>query len=203
MLSWTQSIQFHQPVVLRGIFSRGGKITFPDFFPSVKYAFSRLGRPQTNFSGFKRRQAKNIIKKKGGPLLIFIIFPSIFNLSPLPFQIPFFPLHLSIFSFFLVSLLPVGQQKISSEKCQGALCPLPVTPLPWAWWALTFPIMLTLNLQAITLTWKLLDKVKILDRYKLCLHGQLTFEWYSLSKAFIIPLPASCCLHDATLFARN
>ena len=51
-----------------GIFFRGGKVIFPDFFPSMKCFFLvenfHFGRPKTNFSGFEKWKAKKKKKKK-------------------------------------------------------------------------------------------------------------------------------------------
>ena len=54
----------------RGIFFRGGKVIFVEFFPGLKCFFpvenSHFGRPKTNFSGFEKWKAKK--KKKKGHL---------------------------------------------------------------------------------------------------------------------------------------
>ena len=102
---------------VRGIFFRGGKVIFPEFFPSVKCFFSvensHFGRPKTNFSGFFGA---------GKVLSSFYNFSSFhFQFSTFPFWI--FLLFFSVFPFFLPSLFPVGQQKFPGEKYQGALCP--------------------------------------------------------------------------------
>ena len=59
---------------IRGIFFRGDKVIFPDFFPGVKCCFpvenSYFARLKTNFSGFEKWKAKKKKKKKKGPLLI-------------------------------------------------------------------------------------------------------------------------------------
>ena len=105
----------------RKIFLRGQSY-FPDFFPGVKCFFLvenyHFGRPKTNFSGFEKWEAK----KKKGPLLIFP--PSIFNFPPSLLQFSFFSSQFSsLFPFFLASFFPVCQQKFSSQKSLGALCP--------------------------------------------------------------------------------
>ena len=103
---------------VRGVFFRGGKVIFPDFFPSVKCFFlvgiSHFGTPKTNFSGFEKWKKKKKKKKKGkkkGPLLIFhfVTFPtSVFN----------FPPSLSRFSFsspFSLFLLPSFSRWVSRD----------------------------------------------------------------------------------------
>ena len=105
------------------IFSRGGKVTFPDFFPTWNMLFPGKNSPfwYTQISVVSKKWKA---KKKKSSAHFHNFSPSIFNFSPLPFQI--FLLFPSIFPFFLAPLFPVGQQKFPGEKCQGALGPLPV-----------------------------------------------------------------------------
>ena len=97
------------------MFFKGGKVTFPNFFPSVKCFF-----PSRNFHFGTPKQismvSKNDRQKKKRPLLIYI--PSLFHfqfssspftisllfLSIFPFSLPLFSLS-SSFSLFL-SLFP-------------------------------------------------------------------------------------------------
>ena len=119
----------------RGIFFRGGKVIFPDFFPSLKSFFpvenSILVDPK-QISVVLKSETKEEEKKKSSPH--FVTFPpSIFN----------FPLSLFDFLSFLhfpSSLclsLPGRSAEISSEQCQGALCPpasataYPIMHLDW------------------------------------------------------------------------
>ena len=124
-----------------GIFSRGGKLTFPNFFftawfmlcPSKNCPFCILVDPN-KFQWFQKKKSEKQTnrKKKGGVLCTFSYFFfftflfSNFDLFPSKF-----PSFLSIFPFFLVLLFPVGQQKFPGEKCGGgALCLLPVIVMP-------------------------------------------------------------------------
>ena len=95
-----------------GIFFKGGKVIFLDFFPNLKCFFrvenSHFGRPKTNFSGFEKWKAKKKKKKKNKSSPHFVTFPpSIFNFPPFLFWFSFFP---SPFSF--VSL-PLFSQYVS------------------------------------------------------------------------------------------
>ena len=120
------------------IFFRGGKVIFPDFFPGVKCFFpvenSHFATPKKISVILKsEKQKKKKKEKKSSPY--FATFPpSIFNFPPSFFSFFFdFPSFLLHFLFFLASLFPVGQQKISRwEVSGGTLPPLPpaVTPLP-------------------------------------------------------------------------
>ena len=86
-------------------------------FPVENFHF---GRPKTNFSGIEKWKAK----KKKEVLSSFCNFSSFhFQFSNFPFSI--FLLFCSIFSFFLASLFPVGQQKFPCQKSLGAFWPLP------------------------------------------------------------------------------
>ena len=111
------------------------------FFP-VKIV--RFGRPQTNFSGFKKWQAKERKKEKKRKekkiSIHFHAFSLPFSISPhLSFQI--FILFLSIFPFFLTPFSPGWSAKISRWKMSGGTLPLP----PPAWWC--WPGMLiTMNM---------------------------------------------------------
>ena len=110
MPSWIQNWQNkftnkHGPN--RKIFSEGGKVIFPDFFPGVKCFFPvenfHFGRSKTNFSAFEKWKAKK--KKKKVPSS-FCNFPSFhFQFSTFLFTIflLFFPIF-PTFPFFLASL---------------------------------------------------------------------------------------------------
>ena len=126
-----------------GIFFRGGKVIFPDFFSRRDTPFpggnSHFGRPKSNFCGFvwkektknppktnktKQNKKQNKTKQNKKILSSFCNFSSLhFQFSTFPFSI--FLLFFSIFPFFLASLFPVGQQKFTIEKCWGALYPRP------------------------------------------------------------------------------
>ena len=120
----------------RNIF-RGGKVIFSwlfslceMLFPGRKFPNSHFGGPKTNFSGFEKWEEQKK-KKKSSPH--FVIFPPSISI----FHLPFFNLHsfCSIFSFFLASLFPVGQQKFPDQKSLGGTLPFcpPVMPLPFTW----------------------------------------------------------------------
>ena len=104
----------HSASGIKGIFFRGGKVTFPDFFPAWNMLFPgkncSFWLTPNKFQWFQKVTSKNL-------------FPIHFQFPPLPFQI--FLLFLSIFPFFLAPLFPVGQQKFSGENVMGALCPVP------------------------------------------------------------------------------
>ena len=98
---------------IKGIFFRGGKVIFPDFFPRVNCFFrvedSHFGRLKTNFSGFEKWKAKKKKKKVSSPH--FVAFSSsILNFPPSFFRFSFSS------PFSLASLFPVGQQKFPGEK---------------------------------------------------------------------------------------
>ena len=120
------------PRGITGIFFWGGKVIFPDFFPSVKCIFpvenSHFGRPKTNFSCFEKWKAKNEKrereKKKKGPLLFLYFSSFTFKFSTFLFSI--FLLFCSIFTIFLASLYPIRQHKFPDQKSLGghsAPCP--------------------------------------------------------------------------------
>ena len=107
---------------VRGIFFRGGKVIFPDFFPGVKCFFpsenSHFGRPKTNFSHFEKWQAST--KKK--VLSSFCNFSSFhFQYSTFPFSI--FLLFCSIFPFFLCLSFPGRSAEISRSEVSGGTLP--------------------------------------------------------------------------------
>ena len=109
---------------VRGIFIRGGKVTFPDFFLALNILF-----PGRNFSfwytpnKFQWFQKVKSEKKKGPLHVISYFFPSIFSF-PLPFHnFPSFLLH---FPFFLCLYFPCMSTKICQWKMSGpALLPPP------------------------------------------------------------------------------
>ena len=130
-----------------GIFFWGGKVIFPAFFPGVKWFFPveipilvdpkqipvvlKSEKQKKN----KTKQNKQQTKKKQGPHLFFITFPtSISNFPPSLLQFSFFSSQFSpLFPFFLASFFPIRPQKFPGQKSLGAFCPLlplPVTPLP-------------------------------------------------------------------------
>ena len=90
---------------VRGIFFRGDKVIFPDFFPGEKCFFpvenSHFGRPKANFSGFQKWN---------------VDFPSL-------------KLHFAFF-FFQYLFFPSKSAEISLSKVSGALCPLHPTHPP-------------------------------------------------------------------------
>ena len=127
---------------ITGIFSWGGKVIFPCFFPGVKCFFpaenSHIGRPKTNSVVFKSEKQK----KRSSPLIITFptsiskFPPSLLQFSFFSYQFsPFFPsslLNSPLFPVFLASFFPDTSAKISRSEVSGgggALCPLPVTPL--------------------------------------------------------------------------
>ena len=77
-LTGINNLKWISPSGITGIFFRGGKVTFSDFFPAWNICFFpveifHFGTPQTNFSGFKKWKAKKKErKKKKGPVLIVI-----------------------------------------------------------------------------------------------------------------------------------
>ena len=120
---------------IRGIFFRGGKVTFSDFFfHGVKCFFPvenfHFDRPKTNFSHSEKWKAKKKKKKRKKSLLpIFLLFLLPFPILPFLFQFSFFsPSFCSSFPFFsLASHFLVGQQKFPCQKSRGGvwwvLCP--------------------------------------------------------------------------------
>ena len=103
-------------------FSEEAKSFFLIFFPGVKCFFPvenfHFGRPKTNFSGFEKWEGK---KKKKGSSPHFVTFPpSIFNFPPSLLHISFFSSQFSpLFPFFLLSFIPVDQQKFPNQKSLG------------------------------------------------------------------------------------
>ena len=106
---------------VRRIFFRGGKVIFPDFFPSVKCFFpvenSHFGRSKTNLSGFEKWKAN--FKKK--VLSIFCNFYSFhFKFYTFPFfNFPSFLLH---FPFPLCLSFPGRSAEISLWEVSGGHC---------------------------------------------------------------------------------
>ena len=96
---------------VRGIFFR---VSFPDCFP-VKIV--HFGRPQTNFSGFKKWQAK---KKKKKQVFCSISYLLPFHFPPLHFQLLLLFIH---FPFFLAPISPGRSAKISQWKMSGGTLP--------------------------------------------------------------------------------
>ena len=104
------------PRGITGIFFRGGKVIFPDFFPDVKCFFpvenSNFGTPKTNFRRRQKWKAKK--KKKKRVLTSFYSFSYFqFKFSTFPFhQFPSLLLNFYPFSFFL----PDTSAKISRSE---------------------------------------------------------------------------------------
>ena len=94
---------------IRGIFFKGGNVTFPDFFLRVKCFFHdrnfHLGRPKISFSGFKKWQGKNKEKEKSSALVCPLFPPYICNFPPSLFKFSCISTPFSIFSLPLFSWL--------------------------------------------------------------------------------------------------
>ena len=112
---------------VRGIYFRGGKVTFSRFFSVWNLLFPAKNFPfwltLNKFQRFQKSDKKKKKKKerKKGPVLIFIIFHFNFQFPTSPLlNFPHFPLH---FAFFPCPSFPGRSAKILGEKYQGALCP--------------------------------------------------------------------------------
>ena len=108
-----------------GIFFWGGKVIFPDYFPSVKCFFpvenSHFGRPKPNIHHFQKWEKKKVLT-------------SFYNFSFFHFQFSTFPftIFLLFFSIFSPFPLPLFSQYVSKNfpvrSLWGHFAP-PVTPL--------------------------------------------------------------------------
>ena len=113
------------PRGITGIFFRGGKVIFPDFFPDVKCFFpvenSNFGTPKTNFRRRQKWKAKKKKKKKKRVLTSFYSFSYFqFKFSTFPFTN--FLLYFSIFTLFPF-FSPIRQQKFPGQKSLGGTLP--------------------------------------------------------------------------------
>ena len=112
---------------VRGIFFRGGKVTFSRFFsawnllfPAKNFKFSILVDPK-QISAVSKKWQKKKKKKKKGPMLIFINFHFNFQFPTSSLlNFPHFPLH---FPFFPCPSFPGRSAKIPGEKYQGGTLP--------------------------------------------------------------------------------
>ena len=94
---------------VRGIFFRGGTVTFPDFIPALKK------------KGFFLINISILVHPKQISVVSFYNY-----FSPPNSNLQFWPSLLRLFTIFP---FPVGQQKFPGENLRGALCPLSPTRL--------------------------------------------------------------------------